>query len=65
MSYPKDLEDYSDDELKNELMRRDQARRNGLCDYCMRPYMLRPCKYLGRHNHPLIRSTVAVPPHDK
>lgn len=34
MSYPRGLDEYSDDELRSELDRRDRARRAGRCDYC-------------------------------
>ncbi len=37
MSYPRDLDDYSDDELINELARRCAERSKGNCDYCRRP----------------------------
>jgi len=34
MSYPRDLEDYSDSELAAELARRCAERSLGKCDYC-------------------------------
>lgn len=37
MSYPKDLEEYTDAELRAELDRRNLERRNGNCSYCKRP----------------------------
>lgn len=35
MSYPKDLEEYSDEQLEKELKRREVLRRAGWCSYCM------------------------------
>lgn len=37
MSYPRDLDDYKDEELINELARRCAERSKGNCDYCRRP----------------------------
>ena len=34
MSYPRDLDEYSDDELKEELARRNAVREQGNCSYC-------------------------------
>ena len=59
MSYPRDLDDYSDEELINELARRCAERSKGNCDYCRRPRtettisgVTRPttaCKHESRH----------------
>jgi hypothetical protein len=34
MSYQKDLEEYTDDELREEQFRRELRRKQGLCSYC-------------------------------
>lgn len=50
MSYPKDLDEYTDQELSRELTHRAERRYHGRCDYCHR---LRdegePCKFPRRH----------------
>lgn len=43
MSYPRDLEDYTDDELAYELARRCAERYKGNCDYCRSPREEQPC----------------------
>lgn len=52
MSYPKNIEEYTDAELTLELTRRADLRRNGLCDYCARPPGTEPCKFPKRHRIP-------------
>lgn len=49
MSYPKDIDDYSDKELIVELARRCAERSLGRCDYCRRPKTDSACGS-GRHN---------------
>lgn len=49
MSYPRDLDDYSDDELHAEIGRRLVARAKGKCDYCGRSRNLKACRYRERH----------------
>lgn len=36
MSYPKDLDEYTDEELKRELARRERCKKEGRCSYCGR-----------------------------
>lgn len=49
MSYPMDLDDYTDQELLTELKERAEKRAMGLCDYCGRKPTTSPCKYPKRH----------------
>lgn len=49
MSLPRDLDDYDDKELYDELLRRNKQRALGHCDYCKRGVSLSPCKYPMRH----------------
>ncbi len=50
MSYPIDLDEYSDRDLKAELQRRRAADEKGLCTYCGRRKGLVPaCKFPERH----------------
>lgn len=49
MGYPKDLDEYTWEELQNELNRRAVAYVRGLCDYCGHPGNDPPCKFLDRH----------------
>jgi len=49
MSYPRDLEEYSEVELQDELKRRQNARDHGFCDYCGRRFDTPPCKFPWRH----------------
>lgn len=37
MSYPKDLDEYTDKQLRDELDRRRTSRLSGLCYYCRKP----------------------------
>lgn len=50
MGYPKDLDDYTDAELKAELKRRVALREKGLCSYCKRSVKLSTCRYPDRHH---------------
>lgn len=51
MSYPKHIEEYSDEALETELLRRQAERRQGKCSYCgkeMDTYdkkSAHPCRY--------------------
>jgi hypothetical protein len=49
MSYPRDLDDYSDEELVSELSRRHINRLVGKCDYCGRPSNKKARCGSGRH----------------
>lgn len=48
MSYPRDLDEYTEEELRAELRRREAFRALGLCDYCGRP-ALTTCRFPDRH----------------
>lgn len=56
MGYPKDLDEYNEDELARELQRRDRVRARGHCDYCDRLPSAPPCKFPWRHSDPRIDS---------
>lgn len=50
MSYPRDLDDYTDQELFRELARRAKRRKEGLCDYCTNKLNSKPvCMHPARH----------------
>jgi hypothetical protein len=49
MSYPKDLDEYTRLELKEELARREQALLIGICDYCGQSGLMKPCRFPERH----------------
>ena len=53
MSYPRDLDEIPEDELHDELARREKKRDAGLCDYCGQAPEAPVCKVgKGRHHHP-------------
>ena len=52
MSFPKDLDEYTDDEIVAEFKRRLQCIRSSLCSYCNRPVGETPCKFPDRHEEP-------------
>lgn len=55
MSYPMDLDEYSEERLLNELLRRSKARSLGYCDYCGRDLGLEPvCRFPERHTPVMI-----------
>lgn len=49
MSYPKDIDEYTDFELQIEMETRKNRRAAGLCDYCNRPPETPACKFPARH----------------
>lgn len=49
MSYPKDIDEYSQDEILIELERRYFLRARGNCDYCGRSLGAPACKLPERH----------------
>lgn len=51
MSFPRDLDEIGEDELQQELLRRFNARQQGVCDYCGRGPKTPSCKYSGRHSY--------------
>lgn len=51
MSYHKDLDEYTDTELRQELARREAAVTEGICDYCGRGGLVEPaCMFPNRHH---------------
>lgn len=55
MSYPKDLDEYTDVELSAELLSRANRRSAGRCDYCDNYRNEGPCKFPQRHIMALTR----------
>lgn len=49
MSYTRDLDEYMEHELVNELNRRKELQKKGLCDYCGRDGTTQSCKFHDRH----------------
>lgn len=49
MSLPMDLDDYPDEALSIELIRRQLARLRGKCDYCNGAANGPSCRYSDRH----------------
>ena len=49
MSYPRDLDDYSDEELMQELNERQHRRHGRVCTYCGGGYDTPLCKHPDRH----------------
>ena len=49
MGYPKSLEEYTDEQIVNELERRAAAIRAGQCTYCDRPQDAEVCRFAERH----------------
>ena len=49
MGYPKELDEYMDCDLLDELARRDRLQRLGRCDYCGRSGLDDPCIRPLRH----------------
>lgn len=58
MSYQKDLDEMTTDELLEEIKRRNVSRVEGKCDYCNRSWDDTPCKFPERHRP----AGVIVPP---
>ncbi len=49
MSHLMDLDEYDEAALRAELKQRSDARAQGLCDYCKRPWSEKPCRFRARH----------------
>jgi hypothetical protein len=49
MGYPRDLDEYEEEELRAELDRRAKLRADGKCDYCGRSIHVPTCKFQERH----------------
>lgn len=50
MGYPRDLDEYTEEELLEELAQRKKLRAEGKCDYCQRAGGTPPCKFTERHH---------------
>jgi hypothetical protein len=44
MSYPKDLDEYTDAQIEKEFRRRQECKEKGLCSYCCQPITTHNCK---------------------
>jgi hypothetical protein len=63
MSYPRDLDEFSDAELREELASREKSRTEGLCDYCRRKLDSRPaCRFPERHKRKLLLNITGAGP---
>lgn len=49
MSYPRDLDEYDDEDLQEELDRRAELKKKGLCTYCKRKVTASACRFPERH----------------
>lgn len=50
MSYPRDLDEIPEQQLRAELRRRESLQQIGHCDYCSKPKHSEPgCKFPERH----------------
>lgn len=49
MGYPKDLDEYSQEQLEHELERRRKAQEANKCDYCGRSPDQPACRFPERH----------------
>lgn len=49
-----DLDEYDEQKLRDEITRRENARRNGDCDYCGRDGSTTPCKFPLRHEKAVV-----------
>lgn len=49
MSYPKDLDEYTDVEIRAEIRRRARAALEGRCSYCHQALDAKPCRYGELH----------------
>ena len=45
MSYPKELDEYTDAELDREVLRRKECKLLDLCHYCNQPFATHTCKF--------------------
>lgn len=50
MGYPKDLDEYDEEQLQGELARRARLKEKGVCTYCERPQNAPSCRFPERHN---------------
>lgn len=50
MSYPIDLDEYTDRQLNDEIVRRAKLKAEGRCDYCGRLGDMPTCRFTERHS---------------
>lgn len=55
MGYAKQLDEYTDLELAQEVGRREKLRAAGMCDYCERPNTTSVCKHADRHLRDVVK----------
>jgi len=60
VSYQKDLDEYTEEQLNNELTRRKKLRQRGRCDYCERVPATPPCRFSYRHRDERITPPVTA-----
>jgi hypothetical protein len=56
VSYPRDLDEYSDEELREEIARREDCRARGVCSYCGKNGNATKCRFKDRHPNRARRS---------
>lgn len=49
MSHFRDIDEYTEAQLRAELERRASLRERGLCDYCGQAQSAKPCRFPDRH----------------
>jgi hypothetical protein len=60
MGYLMDLDEYSDEQLKEELERRRKLAKKGLCTYCGRSVDAPTCRFPERHSEKAERSVPVI-----
>lgn len=59
MSYIKDLDEYTEKELLDELQHRKILQDQNLCDYCGREKCTEPtCRFPSRHNYSVTKNSL-------
>lgn len=61
MSYPKDIDEMTEFEMRGELTLRESRRAQGWCDYCCREPHEKECKFPKRHHDLRIKRTLTGP----
>ena len=49
VSYPRDLDEFTEEELREKLARREECRARGVCDYCEKNGNAPKCRFPRRH----------------
>lgn len=58
MSYIKDLDEYTEKELLDELQHRKILQDQNLCDYCGRKSTEPVCRFPSRHNYSVTKNSL-------